>query len=152
VADDSSSRQRLRLYTERLCLRMPTLGDAEALYDLFADLGIMQALGKEPVSSLEEARVMTEDGIAGWRTGGSWPFVLETASADRRVVGQAGLMIARQRPLRTRCGETWCDTCRNCDAFRFRANSCGLEISAFDLMPLASHLESSGRPGLLGDH
>jgi RimJ/RimL family protein N-acetyltransferase len=72
---------------------MPTLGDAEALYDLFADLGIMQALGKEPVSSLEEARVMTEDGIAGWRTGGSWPFVLETASADRRVVGQAGLMI-----------------------------------------------------------
>jgi RimJ/RimL family protein N-acetyltransferase len=93
VADDPSSWQQLRLYTERLCLRVPTSGDAEALYDLFADLEIMHALGKEPVSSLEEAHAMTEDGIAGWRTGGSWPFVLETASAHERVVGQAGLMI-----------------------------------------------------------
>lgn len=93
MADDSSSWQRLRLYTERLCLRTPTLGDAEALYDLFTDLGIMHALGKEPVSTLQEARAMTEDGIAGWRTGGLGPFVLETASAHRRVIGQAGLMI-----------------------------------------------------------
>jgi hypothetical protein len=69
MADDPSSWQQLRLYTERLCLRMPTSADAEALYDLFTDMGIMHALGKEPVSSLVEAHVMTADGIAGWRTG-----------------------------------------------------------------------------------
>jgi RimJ/RimL family protein N-acetyltransferase len=63
------------------------------LYDLFRDPGIMHGLGKEPISTIKEAEVMTEDGIAGWKTGGSWPFVLETASPHRRVVGQAGLMI-----------------------------------------------------------
>lgn len=93
MADDPSSWQRLRLYTERLCLRTPTSEDAEALYDLFTDMGIMHALGKEPVSSLAEAHVMTEDGIAGWGVDGLGPFVLETASAHGRVVGQAGLTI-----------------------------------------------------------
>ena len=72
---------------------MPTSADAEALYDLFTDPGIMHALGKEPVSSLDEAHAWAEDGIAGWRTGGLGPFVLETAAAPGRVVGQAGLMI-----------------------------------------------------------
>ena len=72
---------------------MPTSADAEALFDLFADVGIMHALGKQPVSTLEEAHVMTEDGIAEWSTGELGPFVLETASTHRRVVGQAGLMI-----------------------------------------------------------
>jgi len=93
VADDPSSWQQLRLSTERLRLRMPTSADAEALYDLFTDPGIMHALGKEPVSSLDEAHAWAEDGIAGWRTGGLGPFVLETAAAPGRVVGQAGLMI-----------------------------------------------------------
>jgi ribosomal-protein-alanine N-acetyltransferase len=93
VADDPSSWQDLRLTTERLCLRMPTSADAAALYDLFADLGVMHALGKEPASSLEEAQVMMEDGIAEWGTGELGPFVIETAGAHGRVVGQAGLMI-----------------------------------------------------------
>lgn len=93
MAHGTSSWERLRLHTDRLCLRTPTEGDAEALYDLFRDPGIMHGLGKEPVSTLKEAQVLTEDGIAGWRTGGLGPFVLETASARRRVVGQAGLMI-----------------------------------------------------------
>src|SRR5262245_13526400 len=53
----------------------------------------MHGLGKAPVSTLEEARAMIEDGIGGWRTDGLGPFILETAVADRRVVGQAGLMI-----------------------------------------------------------
>jgi len=75
-------------------LRMPTPADAEALYDLFSDPGVMLALGKEPASSLVEAHVMTEDGIAEWRsTGELGPFIIETASVRRRVVGQAGLMI-----------------------------------------------------------
>jgi RimJ/RimL family protein N-acetyltransferase len=93
VAYDPSSWEPFRLYTDRLCLRTPTLGDAEALFNLFRDPGIMHALGKEPVSTLKEAQDLTEDGIAGWRTGGLGPFVLETASAPQRVVGQAGLMI-----------------------------------------------------------
>jgi len=72
---------------------MPTPDDAEALLGLFTDLGIMDALGKEPVSSLEDAQLWAEDAIAGWRAGGLGPFILETASPRRRMVGQAGLMI-----------------------------------------------------------
>jgi RimJ/RimL family protein N-acetyltransferase len=78
---------------DRLCLRTPTPRDAEALYDLFADPEVMHGLGKEPVSALREARAMIEEGIDGWRTDGLGPFILETVVADRRVVGQAGLMI-----------------------------------------------------------
>jgi RimJ/RimL family protein N-acetyltransferase len=93
VAHDTSCWERLRLYTDRLCLRTPTPRDAEALYDLFADPAVMHDLGKEPVSALEAARARIEEGIGGWRTDGLGPFILETAAADRRVVGQAGLMI-----------------------------------------------------------
>jgi RimJ/RimL family protein N-acetyltransferase len=97
VADDNSCWERLRLYTDRLCLRTPTPRDAEALYDLFADAEVMHALGKDPVSALEQARAMIEEGLGGWRTDGLGPFILETAAADRRVVGQAGLMIFDRR-------------------------------------------------------
>jgi RimJ/RimL family protein N-acetyltransferase len=93
VADESSPWE-LRLYTERLCLRVPASQDAEDLYDLFADAEVMQGLGKEPVSEVEEVRAMIEGGmIGGWRTDGLGPFIIETATADRQVVGQAGLMI-----------------------------------------------------------
>jgi RimJ/RimL family protein N-acetyltransferase len=93
VAHDTSRWERLRLDTARLCLRAPTPRDAEALYDLFADPEVMHGLGKEPVSALEEARAMIDEGIDGWRTDGLGPFILETAATERRVVGQAGLMI-----------------------------------------------------------
>lgn len=92
MADDTSSWERIRVRTDRLCLRPPTRRDAETLYDLFADPEVMHALGKEPVSRLEEARVMVEDAIAGWRTDGLGAFTLERA-ADREVVGQAGLTV-----------------------------------------------------------
>jgi RimJ/RimL family protein N-acetyltransferase len=83
-----------RLYTERLCLRLPVSEDAEDLYALFADPEVMQGLGKEPVSAVEEVRVMIEEAIIGsWRTDGIGPFILETAASDRQVVGEAGLMI-----------------------------------------------------------
>ena len=72
---------------------MPTPADVEALYDLFADAEVMHGLGKEPVSALEEARAMIEDGIREWRTEGVGPFILETTAAGRQVVGIAGLMI-----------------------------------------------------------
>ena len=93
MAHDTSWK-RLRLYTDRLCLRAPTPRDAEALYDLFADAEVMQGLGKEPVSVVEDVRAMIEEGmIGGWRTDGLGAFILETAATDPQVVGQAGLMI-----------------------------------------------------------
>jgi len=93
VAHDTSWK-RLRLYTDRLCLRAPTPRDAEALYDLFADAEIMQGLGKEPISVVEDVRAMIEEGmIGGWRTDGLGAFILVTTGTDRQVVGQAGLMI-----------------------------------------------------------
>lgn len=82
----------LRLYTDRLCLRMPSPADAEPLYELFADAVVMHGLGKEPISALEDARAMVRGGIGGWRAEGLGPFILETVP-DRQVVGQAGLMI-----------------------------------------------------------
>jgi RimJ/RimL family protein N-acetyltransferase len=92
VADETSPWD-LRLYTERLCLRVPTPRDAEGLYDLFADEEVMQGLGKEPVSAVEEVRAMIEEAMIGWRTDGLGPFLLETATTAPQVVGQAGLMI-----------------------------------------------------------
>jgi RimJ/RimL family protein N-acetyltransferase len=93
VAHDTSSWEQLRLNTDRLCLRAPTPQDAEALYDLFADAKVMRGLNRDRVSVVEEARAMIEAGIAGWRTDGLGPFILETTANDRQVVGQAGLMI-----------------------------------------------------------
>jgi len=52
----------------------------------------MQGLGRERVSTVEDVRAMIEGMIGGWRTDGVGAFVIETASSDRRVVGQAGLM------------------------------------------------------------
>jgi RimJ/RimL family protein N-acetyltransferase len=88
-----TSHREIRLYTERLCLRVPTSQDAEDLYDLFADAEVMQGLGKEPVSAVDEVRAVIEGMIGGWRTDGLGAFILETAAPDRQVVGQAGLMI-----------------------------------------------------------
>ena len=92
MARDSSWEQ-LGLCTDRLCLRAPTPHDAEALYDLFADEEIMGGLNREPVSAVEHARALIDEGMGGWRTDGLGPFILQTRETDRRVVGQAGLMI-----------------------------------------------------------
>jgi RimJ/RimL family protein N-acetyltransferase len=53
----------------------------------------MHGLNKPPISAIEQARAMIEEAIRAWRTEGIGPFILETAATDRRVVGQAGLMI-----------------------------------------------------------
>jgi RimJ/RimL family protein N-acetyltransferase len=89
----ATSWDQLSLHTDRLCLRASTPHDAEALYDLFADEEIMGGLNREPVSAVEDVRAMIEGMIAGWRTDGLGPFVLETTATDRQIVGQAGLMI-----------------------------------------------------------
>jgi len=93
VAHDTSSWEGLRLDTERLRLRTPTPGDAEALYDLFRDPDVMHGLGKEPVSAPEHARAIIEGWIAAWRTDSLGPFIIEAAAANGRVFGEAGLMI-----------------------------------------------------------
>ena len=90
---DETSPWELRLYTERLCLRVPTSQDAEDLYDVFGDTEVMQGLGKEPVSAVADVRAVIDGMIGGWRTDGLGAFVLETATTDQQVVGQAGLMI-----------------------------------------------------------
>jgi ribosomal-protein-alanine N-acetyltransferase len=106
VAYNTSSWERLRLYTDRLCLRTPTPRDAAALYDLFADARVMHDLGKSPLSELEDAQAMIDDAIAGLRTDGLGPFTLETAATERQVVGQAGLMIFDTRDWTP---STWAD-------------------------------------------
>jgi GNAT acetyltransferase-like protein len=92
VAHDTPSWEQICLSTERLCLRTPTPQDAEAMHELFADPVVMHGLNREPVSELDETRAMIERGADGSRTEGLGPFILETAT-DRRMVGQAGLMI-----------------------------------------------------------
>jgi len=85
---------------------MPTPRDAGALADLLADPDVMGGLGKEPVSSFDEARAMIEEWIAAWRTDGLGPFMIETAAVDRQLVGQAGLMIFDRRGWTP---STWAD-------------------------------------------
>jgi hypothetical protein len=62
------------------------------MHELFADPVVMRGLNREPVSELDETRAMIEGAVDGWRTDGLGPFILETAT-NRRMVGQAGLMI-----------------------------------------------------------
>ena len=93
VVTEETSLWELRLYTDRLCLRAPSPRDAEALYQLLADPEVVEGLGKEPVSAVEEAQAVIEEMLDGWRTDGLGAFILETTSSDRQVVGQAGLMI-----------------------------------------------------------
>lgn len=85
--------EELRLFTDRLCLRVPVSDDTEGLYELFADAEVMRGLGREPVQTVEEVRAMIEGMTGGWRTDGLGAFALETMAPERQVVGQAGLMI-----------------------------------------------------------
>jgi RimJ/RimL family protein N-acetyltransferase len=65
----------------------------------------MQGLNKTPISAVEEARAMIEDALRDWEAEGIGPFVLET-TAERQVVGQAGLMIFDTRGW---TASTWAD-------------------------------------------
>ncbi len=93
MAHETSSWEELHLDANRLRLRTPSSRDAESLYDLFADAEVMHGLNRKPISAIEEARAMIEGAVRSWDTDGLGPFILETASTDRHVVGWAGLMI-----------------------------------------------------------
>jgi RimJ/RimL family protein N-acetyltransferase len=110
VARDTSSWEALHLYTDRLRLRTPTPRDADALFDLFTDSGVMHGLNKEPVSAPEQARAIIQEWIGAWTTAGLGPFIIETAATDRQVVGQAGLMIFDTRDWTP---SNWADAGRN---------------------------------------
>jgi RimJ/RimL family protein N-acetyltransferase len=92
VAHDTPSWEQVCLSTERLCLRAPAPQDADAMHELFADPVVMHGLNREPVSEVDETRAMIDGAVDGWRTDGLGPFILKTAG-DRRMIGQAGLMI-----------------------------------------------------------
>lgn len=87
----------ITLCTNRLRLRPWTPQDAEALFDLFADEEVMAGLNRQPVSAVDDTRVLIEEGIGGWRTDGLGPFTLQTRGPGSQVVGQAGLMIFDRR-------------------------------------------------------
>jgi RimJ/RimL family protein N-acetyltransferase len=97
VSLSSVSAPEHRIYTERLCLRLPATTDAEDLYDLFADAEVMQGLDRGCVSQVEEVRAILEGMIEDWKTEGVGAFILETAPPDPQVVGQAGVMIFDRR-------------------------------------------------------
>jgi RimJ/RimL family protein N-acetyltransferase len=99
VPEDRLPWESLRLSTDRLSLRPPTLRDAEALYNLFADQEVMNGLGRPPVSALDEAAAIIEGGIDSWRADGLGPFVFEIP-ATGQIVGQAGLMLFDTRGWR----------------------------------------------------
>jgi RimJ/RimL family protein N-acetyltransferase len=85
---------------------MTSSRDAESLYHLFADPDVMRGLNKPPISAVEEARAMIEEGVRNWETDGIGPFTLETAGTDGQVMGQAGLMIFDSRGWTP---STWAD-------------------------------------------
>jgi RimJ/RimL family protein N-acetyltransferase len=58
-----------------------------------ADEEVMAGLGREPASAVADVRAVIEGMIGGWETDGLGAFILETATTDQQVVGQAGLMI-----------------------------------------------------------
>jgi [ribosomal protein S5]-alanine N-acetyltransferase len=92
VAPDTPGWEQIRLTTQRLCLRPPTLRDAEAMHALVSDPVVMHGLNREPVTQLDETRAMIQGGVDSWEADGLGPFVLETLTHGR-LVGQAGLMI-----------------------------------------------------------
>ena len=99
MAPDIATWEGLRLYTDRLSLRTPDPGDADALYGLFTDSKVMHGLGKEPVSAPEEARAMIDGWLGAWRRDRLGPFIIEAAATNREVVGQGP--VAGRVPSRT---------------------------------------------------
>src|SRR2546423_13875299 len=63
VVDGTLSWEQICVSTDRLCLRTPTLKDAEAMHELFADPVVMHGLNREPVSQLDETRAAIEGGM-----------------------------------------------------------------------------------------
>jgi RimJ/RimL family protein N-acetyltransferase len=80
------------LATERLVLRKPRLGDAEALLELFGDAETMRYIGDGRTTDLEGAGRALRRWLERWEESGIGQFVVERRE-DGRFVGRAGFLV-----------------------------------------------------------
>ena len=80
------------LETERLVLRKPRLGDAEALLELFGDAETMRYIGDGRTADLDGSRRALRRWLERWEESGIGQFVVERRE-DGRFVGRAGFLV-----------------------------------------------------------
>jgi len=77
-----------RLATARLCLRKPTMDDAQALFDAYAsDPDVPRYMTWVPHKDVSETRSFLEDCLAGWRDGTMIDYIIERRSAPIGMIG-----------------------------------------------------------------
>lgn len=81
----------LRLETERLTLRMPTLDDAPGAAEMLGDPEVMRFLGGQAVPAQEVPAVVGK-WIERWELHGLGPFVVERKE-DGRFLGRTGILV-----------------------------------------------------------
>lgn len=79
------------LETERLLLRAPVLGDAQALAPMYADPEVMRYLGDGRTLTPDETERSVRRMIGGWKTDGYGLFTT-VRKADETVIGRVGLI------------------------------------------------------------
>ncbi len=81
----------LRIETNRLVLRKPTLADAEAVFTRYAsDPEVTKFMGWPRHESIEETRSFLELSDAEWEQWPAGPYLIESA-ANGQLLGAAGL-------------------------------------------------------------
>jgi RimJ/RimL family protein N-acetyltransferase len=81
----------MQLHTERLRLRLPTPGDAEAAGELLGDPEVMRYLGGEPVPR-DAWPAAVQKWIDRWAVNDIGTFVVERR-ADGRFLGRVGIIV-----------------------------------------------------------
>ncbi len=81
----------MRIETERLVLRLPTLDDANVIGALVGDPEVVRFLGGEIVSPDEHAGIV-ERWLQRWEQHGVGPFMVERRE-DGRFLGRTGLLV-----------------------------------------------------------
>ena len=87
----------IAIETARLVLRLPRLGDAEALLEFVGDEEVMRRIGDE-AGGREKAEAFVERWIARWERNGVGQFIVER---DDHVVGRVGLIVWDRRTWET---------------------------------------------------
>jgi len=77
--------------TERLVLRLPTLGDAAAVGQLLGDPVVMRFIGGEPVPEEAWPGVVAK-WLERWEENGLGPFLVELRD-DGRLLGRVGILV-----------------------------------------------------------
>ena len=81
----------MRIETERLSLRLPTLDDVEHAGELVGDPEVMRFLGGSVVPRRDWGAVV-DVWLRRWQANGMGPFVVERRD-DGRFVGRTGIMV-----------------------------------------------------------